>query len=184
MAQKLDLLGKRFNRIVIIEYLGILNQKTYWKYKCDCGTIKSDYGNYINAGRIPSCGCLKREKISERTRYESGQSAKNRLIAIYKKRARIKNFIWSLTDEQFFLFISLPCHYCGVLPFNTTEKISPHSYGHIVFNGIDRVDSNKGYEEQNCVPCCHNCNLAKCDYSYDEFMIWMKRLINFQLSKK
>ena len=184
MGKRIDLLQKRFDRIVITKKLGLINGLTYWEYQCDCGKIKKASTGTINAGRIKSCGCLKDEIIGERNRKEWGQSAKNRLINIYKKRARKKNFEWSLTNEEFFSLTNLPCKYCGVEPHNTTEKISPNSYGHIVFNGIDRVNSNKGYSIDNCVPCCHSCNLAKCDSSYEEFMVWIDRLVDFRIKNE
>lgn len=36
-------------------------------------------------------------------------------------------------------------------------------------NGIDRVDSSKGYTLDNCVPCCSKCNYAKHEMSVEEF---------------
>jgi hypothetical protein len=31
----------------------------------------------------------------------------------------------------------------------------------IEYNGIDRVDNEKGYLVENCVPCCFTCNSLK-----------------------
>ena len=39
MRKKLDLIGQKFNRLVVIDYSGIRNGKTYWGVKCDCGEI-------------------------------------------------------------------------------------------------------------------------------------------------
>lgn len=36
--------------------------------------------------------------------------------------------------------------------------------------GIDRVDSSKPYEKDNCVPCCTFCNIAKSNHSKDTFL--------------
>lgn len=36
-------------------------------------------------------------------------------------------------------------------------------------NGIDRIDSSKGYTEDNCRPCCTQCNTLKLDYTEQEF---------------
>ncbi len=47
------------------------------------------------------------------------------------------------------------CHYCG-------DEINGV--------GIDRVDSNIGYQMENIVPCCYQCNITKMDYSYNEFI--------------
>jgi hypothetical protein len=48
--------------------------------------------------------------------------------------------------------------------------------GDYVYNGIDRLDSSRGYEMGNVVPCCKQCNWAKNDIPYDEFLDWIKRV--------
>lgn len=181
---KFNLVGKRFDRIVVLRETDRKNGLRYWEYQCDCGTIKQADSSTINAGRIKSCGCLMRERIGALNRKASGESAKNRLISIYKKRALKKGFEWELNDKAFFDLTSQSCHYCGTAPTNNTKKISPNSFGHIYFNGIDRIDSNKGYVLENCVPCCHNCNLAKCDFSYEEFLVWLKRITEFRIKNE
>lgn len=37
MPNRIDLTGKRFGRLTVIEYAG----KSKWICKCDCGTIKA-----------------------------------------------------------------------------------------------------------------------------------------------
>jgi hypothetical protein len=50
------------------------------------------------------------------------------------------------------------CHYCG---------------DEIQGVGIDRVNSNLGYSEDNCVPCCQICNEMKLDYPLSD---WLKQV--------
>ena len=42
------------------------------------------------------------------------------------------------------------------------------------YNGIDRVDNEKGYEEGNVVPCCKICNVAKHDMEQKDFIFWAR----------
>lgn len=43
------------------------------------------------------------------------------------------------------------------------------TYGnHPADGGIDRVDSNKGYTQDNCVPCCYWCNAIKGNHTVEE----------------
>ena len=44
--------------------------------------------------------------------------------------------------------------------------------------GIDRKDNNKGYTNDNCVPCCGFCNKMKMDHSIDEFYSQIIRIYN------
>lgn len=57
---------------------------------------------------------------------------------------------------------SQPCYYCGDVKN---------------YNGIDRVDSSKGYILNNCVPCCEICNKMKLNYTVDSWILHMKKVI-------
>ena len=46
-------------------------------------------------------------------------------------------------------------------------------------NGIDRVDSSKGYTLENSVPCCKYCNIAKHTMTSTEFYAWVRRVYEF-----
>lgn len=84
----------------------------------------------------------------------------------YIKGANNRGLKWSLTSTEAILLLNSPCHYCGVMP-------NP-------YNGIDRMNSQCGYESDNCVPCCSGCNYAKRGTSYEEFLCWINRLVEFR----
>jgi len=52
-----------------------------------------------------------------------------------------------------------------------------------IYNGLDRIDNEKGYLLDNVTPCCKICNQAKHALSLDDFLAWCQRLINFQKGK-
>ena len=58
MPKKLDLVGKRFGRLTVIEYAGVKNCSSQWKCRCDCGKIKTVRGANLTSGVTRSCGCL------------------------------------------------------------------------------------------------------------------------------
>lgn len=67
-----------------------------------------------------------------------------------KNKAKYRNIDWSLTFEEYSILRNAECYYClGKLP--TTS------------NGLDRIDSSKGYVTGNVVPCCSGCNRLKFD---------------------
>lgn len=177
---KIDLTGKRFNRIVILRGLGYSNKKGYWEYQCDCGTIKKADTSTLNAGRIRSCGCLVKETSAKINRKAPGIAPKNRIISDYKKKCKKDNIVWELTDEQFFALIVMNCSYCGIGPTNNSKTICPNSHTQIYWNGIDRVDPKKGYTIDNSVPCCRQCNMAKFRYSLEDFYNWIDRIVKFR----
>ena len=45
-------------------------------------------------------------------------------------------------------------------------------------NGIDRLDSSKPYEVDNCVSCCSKCNYMKQDNTEQEFIDQIKKIYN------
>jgi hypothetical protein len=63
------------------------------------------------------------------------------------------------------------CFYCDDPP-------SARSHGYkrkndmsvYLANGIDRLDSNGGYTNENSVPCCTPCNLMKTDKTMEGFL--------------
>lgn len=46
--------------------------------------------------------------------------------------------------------------------------------------GIDRIDSNVDYTDENCKSCCKTCNIMKKDFSLDEFLKHLIRIRNHQ----
>lgn len=62
-----DLTGKKFNRLTVLG-LGDKNSsgQIQWKCQCDCGNIVFVPTAYLKSGHTKSCGCLSKEKASER----------------------------------------------------------------------------------------------------------------------
>jgi hypothetical protein len=179
--RKVEFIGKKFHRLTVIEETRSKRNRRAWKCICICKNIKILETSLLS--RTKSCGCLRDELIGKRRRKSFGESAKNRLIAVYKKGAKRRKIEWNLSDEEFFKIIQEPCNYCGIEKNNNTKKISKHSYGHINFTGIDRIDNTKGYLYNNCVPCCRQCNMAKYIFTQKEFKEWIRRLVYFETSR-
>lgn len=45
--------GQRFDKLVVVEYIG----KGFWKLKCDCGNDQKSTAYKLRIGQIKSCGC-------------------------------------------------------------------------------------------------------------------------------
>ena len=60
-----DLTGQRFGRLLVLEYASTQRrpnwQATFWRCRCDCGTVKLVTSNHFRKGATRSCGCLRRE---------------------------------------------------------------------------------------------------------------------------
>jgi hypothetical protein len=60
----IDLTGQRFGRWVVIAYAG----GSKWLCVCDCGTVVVVWGHALRTGDSKSCGCLRDELISARSK--------------------------------------------------------------------------------------------------------------------
>lgn len=59
------------------------NTNTYWKYRCQCGIIKTAMGQDIRRGKVLSCGCLQRQRTHDLFMYDITNQRFNRLVALY-----------------------------------------------------------------------------------------------------
>ena len=67
MPNAIDITGKRFGRLVVIEKS---NEKRYgrlsWKCQCECGNYIVVATQSLNSGETKSCGCLSKEIAAKR----------------------------------------------------------------------------------------------------------------------
>ena len=76
MSKLVDLTGQRFGRLTVVEKEGSREYRPgryriYWRCKCDCGNECSAHTTDLRAGKVKSCGCLRKEildTIGERNR--------------------------------------------------------------------------------------------------------------------
>jgi hypothetical protein len=163
--------GERYGRLLVVSFHCVNHHHhKCFLFRCDCGNEKIITGSSVRNGSIKSCGCLNRDRLRERA-LPGGEIATNQIINIYKQSARKYDRVCDLTTEQFKSLLESPCFYCGTVKYNT-KKIPGH--GSFGYNGIDRVDTNKGYTMDNVVPCCKVCNFAKNDMPQDDFFEWIR----------
>lgn len=61
MGKFIDLTGKRFGRLTVIERIRKVGNEWLWLCQCDCGKTKEAKGVNLRSGKCRSCGCLKKE---------------------------------------------------------------------------------------------------------------------------
>lgn len=155
-------IGTQFGRLTIVA--SNWNEKS-WKYTCQCNC-----GNFVVLGLtsitsgIVSCGCAKKERDA------NSRSALEQLFYQYQDNAHSRKRDFDLTIEQFKVLTQQPCYYCGLTP----SRICHNSHGSYIYNGLDRVDSSKGYLMSNVVPCCWDCNKSKGTKKQQDFIAWVK----------
>lgn len=141
-----------------------------WEVMCNkCGNIKQITTSQVKS--YSSCGCMQyKDKVKPTG---SGKRTKkgtnvfvNMLISIYKSNAKKRDIVYDLSYNYFSSIINEPCVYCGDANENVLKK---KKYKDFAYTGIDRVDNNIGYTEENTVPCCEFCNRAKLNNTEEYF---------------
>ncbi|MBE3139499.1 MAG: hypothetical protein IMZ53_02845 [Thermoplasmata archaeon] len=119
-------------------------------------------------------------QLSERVLAEHTKAAFDALYYNYKRTARIREYAFTLTKEEFLELTKSDCFYCGTEPKQYKSKYGNKSRKGIpfVYNGIDRVDNSVGYEYANCVPCCKTCNRMKGCLGFNEFTKKIKEIVD------
>ena len=109
----------------------------------------------------------------------------NEFFQGYKSNAKKRNIKFDLNFDQFKNIVKQNCYYCDELPSNIFHTFggNHNEVRKAVYSGIDRIDSCKGYTIDNCVPCCFHCNIAKLDYSQEQFLQWIKKIYTQQFKR-
>lgn len=202
-----NLTGRTFGLLTVIrqvrknEFKGKAKSSTsIWNFVCKCscksGRVIVAYGSELLRGNIKSCGCLK-------LKYETNfarMAARNYSAAKRRHSRRFpKETMVSL--EEYTALCGGRCDYCGSPPEDRTEsmkrlviffeKITGDKEKsvvldrskrdiHVYTNGVDRVNSRKGYTKENCVPCCSACNTMKMGLSKGDFLLRVDKIKKYQ----
>lgn len=195
-----ELVGQKFNRLTVIKQLskvevrklGKKKGQRYFLCKCDCGKetvlAYTRLAGKNNRRKTKSCGCGRAVRSGLET--DRVFATYKQMYSQFKKRARIYDLELKscITREQFVHLISRPCFYCGTIGSNLAKDRNHRAVLYpnlrenndppieLAYNGIDRLDSSLGYNLDNCVSCCKNCNFAKRLMSVQEFYLWVKIL--------
>lgn len=103
-----------------------------------------------------------KEKIKEYSKIYN--SKPESCYNIYVNSARVRDYEFNMSYEEFIIFWQKPCSYCGV----KIETI-----------GLDRIDSNFGYILGNVKSCCRWCNIMKSNYTEEEFINKCNKITNY-----
>jgi len=166
-----NLIGKKFNKIKITSLSHIKNRRCYWNYVCECGNTGIVSSSDVK--RMESCGCNRRKH------YDTFLTAK---YLHYKNGAKKRGIEFNLSKDFFNEKINEICFYCGKSSSNIYKnKTTKETY---FYNGIDRIDSKKGYTINNVVSCCSTCNIVKLAMPREEFLKWIEKVYNHSIKNK
>lgn len=139
--RKLELIGQRFERLLVIREAKQKKGRILWECLCDCGNICIPHGSSLRSGHTKSCGCLSLEKktkhgMSKTPEYKVWKSMIDRCYN--PDRKDYKNYGGrgiTVCDEWQNSFLVFHKD-MGSRPVGLT---------------IERIDTNGNYEPSNCV---------------------------------
>lgn len=173
--------GDRYGLLTVIESLGNgAGVHASYVCRCECGSTVTMRTGILKKSK--SCGCQRRNSntwkrvgaISKPWMLPGGEASFNSLFGQYRISASKRKLSFSVSKEEFRGMVTDDCHYCGSPP---RKSVGLKSYnGYFVSNGVDRKDNSIGYELENCVACCSDCNFAKGKMNYEDFLSLVKRI--------
>jgi hypothetical protein len=177
-GQRINLVGQRFGTFIVLRVDRYDHRGSYWLCKCDCGKDFVRRADSIKSkSRSKSCGCVPANPKGSPhppLKLPFGEGECRRHQRHYVAHALRRGLAFELDIATFREISQRPCHYCGIEP--QPRKVFHGCNGPFIGNGIDRVDNDRGYFPDNCVPCCEVCNKAKRTLSLREFAQWVTRL--------
>lgn len=148
MSKRIDLTGRVFGRLTVIEYAGRNGTSAVWRCRCECGNDTLVRRDHLVNGDVKSCGCFSREKSSERMTA--------RLTTHGKSRSKIYN-VWhkmvqrceNVKDKFFPIYGGRGIKVCE--RWHRFELFyADMSDGYAEGLMIERIDVNGGYCKENC----------------------------------
>ena len=141
MPPRIDLAGKRFLRLLVLQQNGHLDRKPAWLCLCDCGRQITARGGDLRSGRHQSCGCLQKERA---TRHGLARSREYRIwVGMIQRCHNPRAPGWDLYGGR---GITVCQRWRDdFLNFLADVGIAPTD-GHTV----DRIDNDGPYEPGNC----------------------------------
>lgn len=146
MGKIIDLTGKKFGRLTVIEQATSNNKnRTMWRCVCECGNETIVYSYHLRNGSSTSCGCFRREVASNRTTHG-------------KTNSRIYH-IWAMMKERCFCpTLEAYENYGGrgITVCDEWKNDFQAFYDWAIANGykddltIDRINVDGNYEPSNC----------------------------------
>ena len=155
--------------------------RSYVEFNCiECGELtvqrKEEFDRKGELCRNCKIKVYRKKKAEQKTEKELEKICAKCLKGKLKTRYMKRNLTCNIQLNNLLILFKKNCHYCGSEPSNIYHYKNKYNKYDFLYNGLDRIDSNKGYTIDNVVSCCKKCNIAKSSMEYDEFINYIKEV--------
>ena len=150
-----DMTGIKFGRLTVISKAESDKRgEARWSCRCDCGENTIVNGSHLRSGRVQSCGCYRRERISERM---LGNTTKGNTrhggykTRLYRIWTNMKTRCFNRENKLYQWYGALGVKVCSEwLDYATFERWALTN-GYRDDLTIERINPHGNYEPTNCV---------------------------------
>jgi hypothetical protein len=150
----LPLIGKRFNRLLAVREVELIDSKTGWKIlallcHCDCGAEKVVQVKSLLAGLTKSCGCLRRELVAAKnTRH--GEAPRKNQTAEYKIWCNMIKRCEDPNQQNYKYYGGRGIYVCERWRRSFKAFLKDMGRRPSPNHSIDRIDNDGPYSPTNC----------------------------------
>ena len=139
MGSVKNIIGKRYGRLVVLEYCG----SSMWKCLCDCGNVVNVRTNSLTGTRINtrSCGCLHKDKVTKHGRHKT---------RIYRIWGEMRSRCHNPQNDNYNSYGGRGIKICNEWADFKKFYLWSVENGYSDKLTLDRIDVNGDYSPQNC----------------------------------
>lgn len=146
MGAFIDLKGKRFERLLVLERNGTGNTgQAIWKCLCDCGKEVNVLSDNLKRGKQVSCGCFHKEKISKH-----GATVNGIKSAEYKVWQEMRRRCADVHSKNYHLYGGRGIKVCDRWLNSFENFLEDMGKRTSPKHSIDRIFNNEDYKPGNC----------------------------------
>lgn len=157
-----------FGKLTVLRRVPSTNSQTRWECRCECGNITTVQGVHLRSGHTKSCGCSWYQFGEKHKSWKGYKEISSKFFKSIQYNAKMRQLPFEISIVQLwelFLKQKRKCALSG-LPIEFEAN-----HGRIKGTAsLDRIDSTKGYTNDNVQWVHSTINSMKWDMPQEEFI--------------
>lgn len=143
--ERVNIIGKRFGKLVVLSHSHNVKYTKYFLCKCDCGKTTTVAKNALTTGKQISCGCARSSRIAKLNKLPDGYLRLGKIYRSMKKRC------YDPANNRYSSYGGRGIKICDAwLDDIDSFRIWAINNGYKDGLSIERIDVNKDYSPENC----------------------------------